>query len=155
MGDWLADIERAIDHVCQRSKCDRVSIIGVRLGFALAAKVSMRRDIELLIGWDPLLDGGTLLKDRETDIEHHADGSFDCNGYSLGGRLAEELTDLKVRSLDSVYAKAITTSKHVWDHPSNQLGIDVIKSSDEWNWSKPIYSMFYAHDSVRLVCEQF
>ncbi len=152
--DWLADIECAIDHVRQHSGSEHVSIVGARLGFALAAMVSLRRDIEMLIGWDPLLDGHTLLKDRETDIEHHADGSFDCNGYTLSGQIAEELRGLKVRRLDSVRANAVTTSSHTWDHPPAQLGIDVIESGDVWTWSEPIYSLFYAHDSVRLVCEQ-
>ena len=151
---WIRDIERAMDLIEERCGNSRVTLVGIRLGFALAANVSLRRDVENLIGWDPLLDGKTWLNDRKSDCEEQADGSFDYQGYPLNNTLLEQLENLQVRSIDSVQASAVTTSNHKWDYPPAQLGIDVFEASDIWNWSEPVDTLFYAHDSVRLICEQ-
>lgn len=151
---WITDIEQAMDLMEERNRNNRVTLLGIRLGFALAANVSLRRDVENLVGWDPLLDGKTWLDDRKSDREVHADGSCDYQGYPLNSTLVEELENLQVRSIDSVQASAVTTSNHSWDYPPAHLGIDVFKANDHWNWSEPVDTLFYAHDSVKLICER-
>ncbi len=153
LADWTGDIERAMDVADERWKNDRTSVLGVRLGFALAAMTSLHRDIENLIGWDPVLTGRTWLAERMVDCERHGDGTTDFQGYTLRAEFINEIEALDVRSVDSVQTSAVTTVGHHWDHPPEQMGIDVAKSQDEWNWGAPVPALFFAHDSINQICE--
>lgn len=154
LANWTGDVEKALDLMEERCGNSRVSVLAVRLGFAVAASVSFRRDIENLIGWDPVLDGRTWLADRKIDLEDHGDGTCDLQGIALQAEFLAELEALEIRNVDSVQATAVTTASHTWDYPPEHMGIDVIKSTDTWNWREPLPALFYAHESVRLVCEQ-
>ncbi len=154
LASWTGDVDRALDLMQERSGNSRVSVLAVRLGFALAASVSFRRDIENLVGWDPVLDGRTWLADRKIDLENHSDGTVDLQGIALQVGFIAELEALETRNVDSVQSSAITTAGHSWDYPPEHMGIDVVKSPDAWNWREPLPALFYAHESVRLICEQ-
>ena len=153
LATWTGDIERAMDVADERWKNDRTSVLGVRLGFALAALTSFHRDIENLVGWDPVLTGRTWLAERMADCERHNDGTTDFQGYTLRAEFISELEALDVRSIDSVHSSAITTVGHHWDHAPEQMGIDVVKSQDDWNWGTPVPALFFAHDSINQICE--
>lgn len=154
LATWTGDVERAIDIAQELWNNDRTSVLGVRLGFAMAALTSLHRDIENLVGWDPLLTGQSWLGDRNVDCEPHDDGTTDFQGYALRAEFLNELERLDVRSIDSVQASAVTTVGHRWDHPPEHMGIEVTTSQDEWNWGVPVPALFYAHDSINHICEQ-
>lgn len=56
---WQEDIRTAIRELQDVAGVQRVTLIGMRLGGALAAMVAAsNRDIERLVLWDPVIDGG-------------------------------------------------------------------------------------------------
>jgi pimeloyl-ACP methyl ester carboxylesterase len=58
----LADLDAAIDEIKDISGGTRASIVGLRLGATFAELVARRRDdIERVVLWDPVLDGGVYL----------------------------------------------------------------------------------------------
>lgn len=151
VADWTKDIETAIDIMQQRGGHERISILAVRLAFAFAASVSLRRDIETLIGWDPVLDGRRWLEDRDFDRENHPDSTSDIQGHTLSAELISELGELRVRTVDAAQTTAITTSEHAWDCPPEQMGIDEFRSSETWDWREPLPALFFAHDCIRQI----
>jgi uncharacterized protein len=63
MDGWEADIQSAIEELRDTADTPRVSLVGLRLGAALAAKVAVRTDvaIESLVLWDPVANGAEYL----------------------------------------------------------------------------------------------
>ncbi|MEP6914904.1 MAG: alpha/beta fold hydrolase, partial [Acidobacteriota bacterium] len=60
----IADIGTAIDELKDIADVPRVALVGLRLGAALAARVSEdRTDIDSLLLWDPVTSGRTYLQD--------------------------------------------------------------------------------------------
>lgn len=61
---WLADVHRAIDEARRRSGRTRVSLVGLRLGAALAALAARERDdVDSIVLWAPLLEGRSYLRE--------------------------------------------------------------------------------------------
>lgn len=68
---WLDDIEMAVEELKGMVGAGRVSLVGIRLGAALAAEVASRRsDIDRLALWDPVVSGPAYLE--ELNAEHAA-----------------------------------------------------------------------------------
>lgn len=63
---WLTDIATAIDELRETSEVRRVCLVGLRLGATLAAAAADRRDdVEAVVLWDPILDGGRYLEELQ------------------------------------------------------------------------------------------
>jgi pimeloyl-ACP methyl ester carboxylesterase len=62
----LSDLEVAIDELKDIAGVTRVSLVGLRLGATFAALAAARRsDVNRLILWDPVLDGGVYIAELE------------------------------------------------------------------------------------------
>jgi pimeloyl-ACP methyl ester carboxylesterase len=59
LGTWEADIELAMDELRDIVASPRLTLIGLRLGATLAARVAARHpgDVDALVLWDPILSG--------------------------------------------------------------------------------------------------
>lgn len=63
---WIADIATAIDELRDTSEVRRVCLVGLRLGATLAASAANQRDdVDAVVLWDPILDGGRYLEDLQ------------------------------------------------------------------------------------------
>jgi exosortase A-associated hydrolase 2 len=61
---WQGDVETAIDELKDTSGQSQVTLIGLRLGAALAAATAVRRsDVERLVLWDPVVSGEPYLSE--------------------------------------------------------------------------------------------
>lgn len=61
---WAGDIATAIDELKETSGASTVSLVGIRLGAALAALVaSGRADVEAVVLWDPVVSGKLYLEE--------------------------------------------------------------------------------------------
>lgn len=62
---WEADIEWAIDEALQSSGANKATLVGLRLGATLAARVAQRnkRLVDRLVMWDPVIDGRELIEE--------------------------------------------------------------------------------------------
>lgn len=113
LAGWTTDVQLAIDELKDTSGARRVSVVGLRLGADLALRAAQgRRDVEQLILWDPVVDGGTY----HTELERaHAeligasrsnsfvcglDGAVDVLGLHVPGALLEQIAQLDQTPLD-------------------------------------------------------
>ena len=67
---WLQDIETAISELKDLSAANKVSIVGLRFGAALAAQISQRTQINKLVLWDPVVYGESYIQNMKN--MHHA-----------------------------------------------------------------------------------
>ena len=63
---WLADIRRAASELRELSGAQTLSLVGLRLGAALAATAcDQGLDADQLILWDPVVEGASYLQSQE------------------------------------------------------------------------------------------
>lgn len=160
---WLDDIEMAVEELKSMVGATRVSLVGIRLGAALAMEVAARRpDIDKLALWDPVVSGPAYLE--ELDIEHTAwirertryrplpptdvpnrlctplppkveqqIGAIDIE--KLSPRLKQKI--LLVMSKDSgSHKKTLAALAKV---PSNRLGIEIVTDEPFWRLNAPTF----------------
>lgn len=61
---WIADVHSAIEELKDTADVRKVSLIGLRLGAAVAVMTAKaRRDIHRLVLWDPVFDGAEYLRE--------------------------------------------------------------------------------------------
>ena len=61
---WLQDIEDAVGELQRRGRVARLCLIGLRLGGSLAVRAGIERgDVDTMVLWDPVVDGGTYLEE--------------------------------------------------------------------------------------------
>lgn len=109
LAQWLLDVGSAIGEIKRLSRCDRVSVIGIRLGATLAWQaVKDRDDIEGLALWNPMLTGANLLNqwtklqsNHNQALNYHPDtpGVTEIMGNQLSSALLNELQDLRMPPL--------------------------------------------------------
>jgi pimeloyl-ACP methyl ester carboxylesterase len=89
VGVWLDDVAAAVDEVKRAKGLPRVTLLGLRFGATLAALAAAGRDdVERLVLWEPLVDGGRFLEESRAD--HRAWGDEYAVWRRIPrGRLAE------------------------------------------------------------------
>lgn len=98
---WLADIDCAVDELKDLAQLSHVTLIGMRYGAALAAlAAARRRDIERLVLWDPVLDGGAFLAELGVPPRSAAGGSVDVAGVVLSDALRRDMQSISPLGFD-------------------------------------------------------
>jgi pimeloyl-ACP methyl ester carboxylesterase len=111
---WEGDIEAAIDEVRDTSGASRVTLLGLRLGGALAARVAVRRprDVEALVLWDPVISGRQYLEELHaleasvaaaTPVPRAGEsgGGHEVLGFPLTRKLAAEIEAFDLLALEA------------------------------------------------------
>ncbi|WP_141732824.1 serine aminopeptidase domain-containing protein [Oligoflexus tunisiensis] len=62
---WLKDLQQVCDFAKQQAPDTRLSLLGLRLGAALAIRASEQLTVDRLVLWDPVLDGIHYLHEME------------------------------------------------------------------------------------------
>lgn len=124
LDDWLTDIQTAVRELRDISGIDKVSIVGLRLGAALAATAaSSLNDIDSLILWDPVVDGANYIerliamhKDFVCSPHHFSnpqmrpDAELDCEelvGFRFPLKLRTSLSKLDLSRLPGIDVRRI------------------------------------------------
>ncbi len=108
-----ADIESAIDELRDTTGIARVSLAGLRIGGALAARVAVRRPeaIDRLVLWDAVISGTRYLEELrgnrtseqpqtpDTIRRSAAGGGWEVRGFPLTDSLAREIEGLDLLPL--------------------------------------------------------
>jgi pimeloyl-ACP methyl ester carboxylesterase len=115
---WIADAGAAIEELKDTAGVSRVSLVGIRLGGAIAVSAAAkRRDIDHVVLWDPVVDGRSYL--RELTTLHHAflaneyppprgaDEDDALLGHPLSAALRDQLEALRLTSLRTCGARAV------------------------------------------------
>jgi len=99
---WIADVGLAIDELKEMSDVTTVSLVGLRLGAAIAALATVgRTDVSRLVAWDPIVAGrdyiATLQREIAAEVpssygpvsgnREFPDGTLHYNGFVIPGPL--------------------------------------------------------------------
>ena len=153
---WTADIDAAIGEIRETAAVDRVSVIGLRLGAALALRAAAGRDdVERVILWDPIGDGEAYVRDL-CRLYLGPDSYPDCcaperlrevpvglSGYPLTESLLAELRALTPDSLaasaDSPLTMVVSADRPEWRDLHGRLAarhagaeLHVVPSDGSW-----------------------
>jgi pimeloyl-ACP methyl ester carboxylesterase len=115
---WVEDIAVAAEQLQSRSGVTRITIVGLRLGAALAMLASTRGALRLrhLLMWDPVIDGAVYLRELITQhraymraeigelwpdrLEIAADGTpAEALGAPIGARLGGQIAAIDLGSV--------------------------------------------------------
>lgn len=101
---WEEDIDTAIEELRETSQAARVTLVGLRLGATLAAKVAARKKkiVEALILWDPIVSGPEYVRELLSHARAAADSQvYEVQAFPLTSRFAAELRELDLLQLVS------------------------------------------------------
>lgn len=121
LGQWLEDIRAAIDEVRNLSGGERVSLVGLRLGAALALLAAAReRGVARLALWDPVIVGNDYVREllelqAAWSLAHpglaplaaSARGSVEILGFPLTLSLREGIEAIDLLNESSVAADRV------------------------------------------------
>jgi pimeloyl-ACP methyl ester carboxylesterase len=140
VAQWLKDISAAIAELRQRAGVFRVCLVGLRLGAALAAlAAAQRRDVESMVLWDPVVEGGRYFADlcllekemlrfrpKRRRTERATDG-LEILGFPWPHFLISEVESINLRTIAGGFAKNMLVMQsdlaRVGDCLADQLGL--------------------------------
>ena len=139
---WKADIRSAIQEMKRKARVESMFIGGLRLGASLAAMVSSGRDdIEGLVLWDPIINGGEYLGELTqwhkeklmsflTNIDDEVKNSS-TNIELIGFRISEILrSEIEAFDLGSIHRKPAEKVLLIESQPQPKIAefVSVMKS---------------------------
>ena len=87
--DWVDDVAMAIAELRDTAGVSSISVVGLRLGALIAGVAcASRKDVERLIVWDPVIDGGEYERELLNEIAN--DKPSQWGGPSSGNLETEE-----------------------------------------------------------------
>jgi pimeloyl-ACP methyl ester carboxylesterase len=107
MSDWEDDVAQAVDEARDTAGSDRVSLVGLRLGGALAAQVAASRpdDVKELVLWDPVVSGAAYVDELRRAAANGASvrpgegTTVNVNGFPLTPAVATELAGVNLANV--------------------------------------------------------
>lgn len=103
---WVDDLGNAIDELKDTAGVTRVSVVGLRIGGAIAALGrAARKDLDQIVLWDPIVDGAayvqSLLEASGPSARETADrgGTIGVQGFPLSAGLRAGLEAIDLRTL--------------------------------------------------------
>ncbi|MGD8909123.1 MAG: alpha/beta fold hydrolase [Chromatiales bacterium] len=114
---WTDDVRTAIQELRDLSGVERIIILGIRMGAALATLAASESPIEGLLLWDPVIAGSTYLSAQHAlTLRFHADlnrfpvcrsaeiedGAEDMCGFRWSQALRDSLAKVELLSLERV-----------------------------------------------------
>lgn len=158
--DWVDDVGLAIHELREIAGVSSISVIGLRLGALIAgAACAVRDDVDRLILWDPILDGG----EYERELLHviatekpsewggpasgnleTVDGTIHFNGFPLTSGFRESCRQLSLANLQGLPAKrvlqvvahetpAFTQLRSGWQHHAG-FHYQFAQAPHDWNY---------------------
>lgn len=170
---WVDEIGRATDVLRARTGVERVSLVGVRLGAALALLAAAERDdVESLALWDPVVWGRTYLRQQERDhrrmlrVAHVTPGPRDKTvierlGFRLGPGLEDDLRHLELDAVEPpptarvLLLESLQAASAPLGARLRATGCNVTTRLDAvphmWRWSEDITRVQLPHSHIRTL----
>jgi len=170
----LNDLSAAIEELKDTSGVSKVSLVGLRLGATFAAlAASRRRDIDRVVLWDQVLDGGKYLEDlRELHGSWLRDrlGSkavvdperAELLGFPVTDVLRTQLTGVTLSPAPALRVKGVWVMVSE-DQPDYQAlrwslealalptGYSVVPGEGEWNRPDMVHQTLLPHAMVKAI----
>jgi len=108
---WKASVRAAVAHAREWSGCERVILVGVRLGAALAALVAAEDGIDTLVLWSPVVKGRGYIRELQAIAMSAQPGACPVDGAleSAGYIYTAETLDA-IRAVDLLPVKPRATA---------------------------------------------
>lgn len=110
LAQWICDVGSAIAEFKDNASLERVSLVGLRLGAALATLAAADRDdIEKIVLWDPVVRGSSYLAEllAAARLPGAGEGTVGVLGFPLTASLRGELAQLDLARVEESGARAI------------------------------------------------
>lgn len=108
MQQWQQDIGTAIEELKDNAGIEKVSLVGLRLGAAMAVQAGAgRADVHDVVLWDPVVSGDAYLSNLLEHVEGPRSGTVGVLGFPLTPSLQEEIGDLDISSPGEVVASKL------------------------------------------------
>ena len=127
LSQWVSDVGSAIEEFKDNASLQRVSLVGLRLGAALATLAAADRDdVEKLVLWDPVVRGSSYLAELLAAAKLPAgaqgapQGTIGVLGFPLTQALRDELAQLDLTRIEEPGARAL----------------EIVVSSERPEWSE-------------------
>jgi alpha/beta superfamily hydrolase len=118
---WVEDISTAVNELNGGYDLEKVCLVGLRLGAALAMMAgTCRGDIDSIVIWDPIIDGAMYLNELMRLHDEWLRGSFaktqlynnhgdhcEAMGFPITNSMREELTNINLLTLERRPANSI------------------------------------------------
>lgn len=109
---WIDSIDAAADELRRRSGCERITLIGLRMGATLGAQVAATRtDIDTLVLWVPCADGSSFVREARlrahaapVESDHTVDAPDDglyLSGFHFASSNIADLSSVTLRDIDA------------------------------------------------------
>ncbi|HEV3116546.1 MAG TPA: alpha/beta hydrolase, partial [Gemmataceae bacterium] len=141
---WLANLHDARLWLQQNLGCDKVSLIGLRLGAALAMEVATTARVDNLLLWAPIVSGRRYIREMralsltataQAPPLPDAPGAIEAAGFVISKQTADSLTKLDLLKIHPQCRRALILSRddlapdrRLLDHLL-ALGIDAEQSA--------------------------
>lgn len=154
VGDWLHDIESAVQELKDMTGVPGVTLVGLRMGALLAGvTASRRRDINSLVLWDPFISGAAFLAELQCMLDRapvrkrmsnfrEIDGTLHINGFCLPPAMQQSMAALNLLESSLNARRALQLASHETDdfrrlaqHWQNTRGFDYRHVPSEHNWN--------------------
>lgn len=107
----LKDIEQAITAFKEISGCERICLVGVRMGASLSMLSLLQKDVDQLVLWSPVSNGKEYLDEIELEYRTWIDGSFtndkkrhknttQSQGFLYSAELTAEIKNIRLSAED-------------------------------------------------------
>ncbi|RZA25950.1 MAG: alpha/beta fold hydrolase [Proteobacteria bacterium] len=162
--NWQSDILASVTRLRDVYGVQRVSVVGLRLGAALAWKALQGKSIKRFVMWDPIFDGSEYfqqltdthkhLVEREPDRAPFArdDSRPQLLGFALSPTWISELKDFRLE-LPAV-ARGVIVQSHdqALDTPIGNMKRVLVEGDDQrWSSSGLLHIQSFAHSCVAAV----
>ena len=170
---WEGDVRSACAELRSRTGAQRVGLVGMRLGGALAARVAGAgdEDVTCLALWDPVHDGASYLAELRAQhanmlayahVIPAADGArHEVLGFPLPVELAQELQALDLGALPRAPGHVLLVESHeaVDQAPFaarlTALGVDLQRASlptpELWEWTEDFGRVHVPHKTLTTI----
>ena len=157
INNLMCDIETAIEEIKTGTQIEKIYLVGLRLGAALAFKASLKLPIDAIVMWSPILNGEKHLKELKSINSFYTQNwlndnnekslptndSFESLGFIINHPLYESLSnlnlfidipdkDLEILIMDSINDNnTIEFVKYLTDK-SNKVSVLGVKNERFW-----------------------
>lgn len=171
MDKWLQDVLQVCAFAEEQTPGTRISLLGLRLGAALAIRASQHKSVHRLVLWDPIVDGIHYLQEMEASHKRMFQlnpieppfpswryGSEQCWGFpwseSWRSQIAAVSPALLVPKADSLHIILSATDPLVRDASQNWqkqgLTIDLQHVGEPMHWGDERYIKIRAFPAAHL-----
>jgi pimeloyl-ACP methyl ester carboxylesterase len=162
---WLEDVDWALDELKDTAVSESVSIVGLRMGAALAALASRKReDVAHLVLWDPIVSGREYLDDVIGNPRPV--GVVGVEGFPMSPTLRRSLDAIDLTRSDSLpkagRTDILVSSEHqgcveleaAMRRTQQVVHLEVVPSSGNWAQADPFGDALIPQNIIQAIVDR-